>query len=154
MSKPSVTASTVNLSLNPPTEESSSDEKLPKRRTPLLLGPDEPFMAAEIAASINASTLALINASIPLRATVVAVSLAVLEMDDALRSRNISPTRVPYRYVSLLTSAYWLTRLQKRKELQEAVMYLLLLFLDTTPWTLAAPVTQPLSWCIVSAQET
>lgn len=74
----------------------SSDETKHKRRTPLLLGPDVPFTASEVAASINASTLALIDAGIPLRATVVATSCAVLNMDDALRSRNVDPTRGPY----------------------------------------------------------
>lgn len=100
-SKPPVATPTVNLSMNQPQEASSSEAKEPeKRRAPLLLGPDMPFEASEIAASINASTLALIDAAIPLRATVIATSCAVLEIDDALRTRNVDPSQKSHWYVA------------------------------------------------------
>lgn len=57
------------------------------QRPPLLLGPDQPFLAAEMAAAINASTLALLDANIPMRATVVAVSCAVVHEKDMDQSR-------------------------------------------------------------------
>ncbi|WFC96645.1 exosome non-catalytic core subunit rrp46 [Malassezia brasiliensis] len=61
-SKPPTATPTVNLSLNRGGSATASEEEQQKHRAPLLLGPDAPFTFAEIAVSINASTLALIDA--------------------------------------------------------------------------------------------
>ncbi|WFD35347.1 exosome non-catalytic core subunit rrp46 [Malassezia cuniculi] len=53
---------------------------------PLLLGPDAAPLASEIAASINAASMALLDGGIPMKATVAAVSLAVIDADKARRS--------------------------------------------------------------------
>ncbi|KAI3623234.1 RRP46 [Malassezia furfur] len=95
-SKPPTATPTVNLSLNRGGSATASEEEQQKRHAPLLLGPDVPFTFAEIAASINASTLALIDAGIPLRATIVATSCAVVSIDDALRTRDVDPTKGSY----------------------------------------------------------
>lgn len=104
-SKPPTATPTVNLSLNRGGSATASEEEQQKRHAPLLLGPDVPFTFAEIAASINASTLALIDAGIPLRATIVATSCAVVSIDDALRTRDVDPTKGSYWYVPRLTSS-------------------------------------------------
>ena len=62
-----------------------------KPRAPLVLGPDQPFLTSEIAASINASTLALLDANIPLRATVVASSCAIVPRSELCDERVVDP---------------------------------------------------------------
>ncbi|WFD44623.1 exosome non-catalytic core subunit rrp46 [Malassezia psittaci] len=91
-SKPMTTTPTVNLSLNTGEVNTSTEQSNKSLRTAHLRGPDIPFLASEMATSVNASMLALIDAGIPLRATVTATSCAVLSVDDALRTRNMDPS--------------------------------------------------------------
>lgn len=53
---------------------------------PLLLGPDAAPLAAEVAAGINASMMALLDGGIPMKATVVAVACAVLDAPSPWRT--------------------------------------------------------------------
>ena len=55
------------------------------------MGPDQPFLGSEVAASINASMLALMDANIPIRATVLATACAVLNRTNAPRERVLDP---------------------------------------------------------------
>ena len=82
-SKPSVTSSTVHISLD---GHGQSHDEAHRDAQPLLLGPDATFLASEVASFINASSLALLDASIPLRATVAAAACAVLDCTDANRA--------------------------------------------------------------------
>ena len=86
-SSPSQASSTVQLSW----DGRLHDNKETEARMPLLLGPDSPFLASETAASINASTLALLDANIPMRATVVATACAVLRREDVDPERDLEP---------------------------------------------------------------
>lgn len=84
---------TVQTTGKPPASEDAGTIPLQERdtvhsRRPLLLGPDADLHVSEMAASINASTLALLDAAIPMRATVVAASCAVLEPSDAVVFRE------------------------------------------------------------------
>lgn len=85
MSTPPQPTSTLRLTLD--AKETSLPET--KRRAPLVLGPDQPFLTSEIAASINASTLALMDANIPLRATVVASSCAIVPRSELCNERGV-----------------------------------------------------------------
>ena len=53
---------------------------------PLLLGPDTAILVSEVAAAINASTMALLDGGIPMKATVVAASCAVMHPAFARRA--------------------------------------------------------------------
>ncbi|WFD00560.1 exosome non-catalytic core subunit rrp46 [Malassezia yamatoensis] len=98
-SKPMTTTPTVNLSLNTGEVNISAEQSNKALRTARLRGPDIPFLASEMATSINASMLALIDAGIPLRATITATSCAVLSVDDALCTRDIDPSQKSIWYV-------------------------------------------------------
>ena len=151
-SKPPVATPTVNLSMNQPQEASSSEAKEPeKRRAPLLLGPDMPFEASEIAASINASTLALIDAAIPLRATVIATSCAVLEIDDALRTRDVDPSQKSHWCVAPTYPVSSWTLLPKRKRWPSAATSMRLLFPATMHWMHRATMNPRHSSCTMLA---
>ncbi|WFD23242.1 exosome non-catalytic core subunit rrp46 [Malassezia equina] len=85
MSAPPQATSTLRLTLD--AKETSQSE--PKRRAPLVLGPDQPFLSTEVAASINASTLALMDANIPLRATVIASACAIVPRGELSNERAV-----------------------------------------------------------------
>lgn len=87
MSIPPQPTKTLRLTLD--AKEMSETET--KRRAPLVLGPDRPFLVSEIASSINASTLALMDANIPLRATVIASSCAILPKSELCAERVMDP---------------------------------------------------------------
>ena len=66
---------------------------------PLLLGPDAAPLAAETATSINAAMMALLDAGIPMKATVAAISCAVLEKPSPLRTPAEKSIMGPYSIV-------------------------------------------------------
>ena len=86
ISTPSSTSLTIPISLEGSRHETTDESKY---RTPQLLGPDRPFHASEVATSINASMLALLDANIPIRSTVIATSCAFLDPKDVDDQRNM-----------------------------------------------------------------
>ena len=86
ISTPSSTSLTIPISLEGSRHETTDEAKY---RTPQLLGPDRPFHASEVATSINASMLALLDANIPIRSTVIATSCAFLDPKDVDDQRNM-----------------------------------------------------------------
>lgn len=83
---PSCTSHTIPFSLDGCRHEASNETEY---RTPQLLGPDRPFHASEVATSINASMLALMDADIPIRSTVIASSCAFLDSKDVDDERSM-----------------------------------------------------------------
>lgn len=65
----------------------SSEEAEP--RLAQLLGPDHPYLASEIATSINASMLALMDANIPICSTILACACAILDEKDVCQDRDM-----------------------------------------------------------------
>lgn len=86
ISTPPNTSLTIPFSLEGTRHEASNESQY---RTPQLLGPDRPFCASEVATSINASMLALLDANVPIRSTVIASSCAFLDPKDVDDQRNM-----------------------------------------------------------------
>ncbi|PKI85243.1 Rrp46p [Malassezia vespertilionis] len=98
LSVPQVSNSTLVMTINGrgqvPLQEPNSTQQ--RGAPPLLALPDRPLLVAEIAASINGSTLAILDAALPMRATVTAASCVVLHYDDAKRTRDVTGTQGPF----------------------------------------------------------